>query len=107
VVALPSYYGEGVPKVLLEAAACGRAVVTTDHPGCRDAIEPGVTGLLVPVRDADSLAQAIASLLLDPDRRQAMGAAGRRLAVREFGIAGVTDQHLRIYAALERGVAGP
>ncbi|HEY0917975.1 glycosyltransferase family 4 protein [Devosia sp.] len=107
VVALPSYYGEGVPKVLLEAAACGRAVVTTDHPGCRDAIEPGVTGLLVPVRDADSLAQAIETLLLDPDRRQAMGAAGRRLAEREFGIAGVTDQHLRIYAALERGVAGP
>ena len=46
IVVLPSYYGEGLPKVLIEAAACGRAVVTTDHPGCRDAIEADVTGLL-------------------------------------------------------------
>jgi len=106
VVVLPSYYGEGVPKVLLEAAACGRAVVTTDHPGCRDAIEAGVTGLLVPVRDAESLARAIETLLLDPDRRRAMGAAGRRLAEREFGIAGVAREHLRVYQALEREAAG-
>ena len=55
IVVLPSYYGEGLPKVLIEAAACGRAVVTTDHPGCRDAIEADVTGLLVPVRDAEAL----------------------------------------------------
>ena len=55
VVALPSYYGEGLPKVLIEAAACGRVVVTTDHPGCRDAIEPNKTGLLVPIKNASAL----------------------------------------------------
>lgn len=106
VVVLPSYYGEGVPKVLLEAAACGRPVVTTDHPGCRDAVEADVTGLLVPVRDAASLADAIERLLLDSDLRQAMGAAGRRMAEREFGIEGVVSKHLRIYRTLERAAAG-
>lgn len=83
---LPSYYGEGVPKVLLEVAAYGRPVVTTDHPGCRDAVAADVTGLLVPVRDAASLADAIEGLLLDRDMRRAMGAAGRQMAEREFGI---------------------
>lgn len=105
IVVLPSYYGEGVPKVLLEAAACGRAVVTTDHPGCRDAVEAGVTGLLVPVRDTDSLVAAIEKLLLDADMRQAMGAAGRQMAEREFGIEGVVREHLRIYRTLE-GASG-
>ena len=51
VVVLPSYYGEGLPKILIEAAASGRAIVTTDWPGCRDAILPNKTGLLVPTRD--------------------------------------------------------
>ena len=74
IAVLPSYR-EGLPKSLIEAAACGRAVVTTDVPGCRDAIEPGKTGLLVPVRDAGALADAIARLAADPALRHAMGAA--------------------------------
>src|SRR5665811_1716481 len=78
-VVLPSYR-EGLPKVLLEAAACGRAVVTTDVPGCRDAIEPGVTGVLVPVRNAVALADAIKSLINNPAHCLAMGLAGRVLA---------------------------
>jgi glycosyltransferase involved in cell wall biosynthesis len=69
VVTLPSYYGEGLPKSLIEAAVCGRAVVTTDMPGCRDAIEPDVSGLLVPARDAVALADAIQLLIKDPTRR--------------------------------------
>ena len=69
IVVLPSYR-EGLPKSLVEAAACGRAVVTTDMPGCRDAIEPGVTGLLVPVRDAAALATAVQSLAADAGLRQ-------------------------------------
>lgn len=99
IVVLPSYR-EGLPKVLIEAAACGRAVVTTDVPGCRDAIEPETTGLLVPVRDASALADAIQSLIDNPQRRKRMGASGRALAEREFAIEKVVDAHLAIYREL-------
>lgn len=96
IVVLPSYR-EGLPKVLIEAAACGRPVVTTDVPGCRDAIEPGLTGLLVPARDAAALADAVQTLLDDTTLRQRMGAAGRVLAEREFAIEKVVNRHLTIY----------
>lgn len=99
IVVLPSYR-EGLPKVLIEAAACARAVVTTDVPGCRDAIEPGVTGLLVPVRDPRALARAIEQLIEDPHRCKAMGAAGRSLAERAFDVRQVVAAHLIIYEAL-------
>jgi glycosyltransferase involved in cell wall biosynthesis len=99
IVVLPSYR-EGLPKVLIEAAACGKVVVTTDVPGCRDAIEPGVTGVLVPARDAQALSQAIAALLDDPQHCHAMGQAGRRLAQQAFDIRQVVAQHLSIYAGL-------
>ncbi|AXA26180.1 MULTISPECIES: glycosyltransferase family 4 protein [Pseudomonas] len=101
IVVLPSYR-EGLPKVLVEAAACGRAVVTTDVPGCRDAIEADVTGLLVPVRDSERLADAIERLLSDEELRQQMGAAGRALAERAFAIESIVAQHLDIYRTLER-----
>jgi len=104
IVVLPSYR-EGLPKVLIEAAACGRAVVTTDVPGCRDAIEPEVTGKMVPARDAAALAEAIETLLLDTQLRQEMGRAGRALAEREFSIETVISAHLDIYHELE-GVVG-
>lgn len=100
VVALPSYYGEGLPKVLIEAAACGRAVVTTDHPGCRDAVVPGVSGVLVPVRDAVALANALEGLINDPERCQSMGNAGRSLAERAFDVRQVVVAHMRIYQEL-------
>jgi glycosyltransferase involved in cell wall biosynthesis len=100
IVTLPSYYGEGLPKVLIEAAACGRAVVTTDHPGCRDAIEPEKTGLLVPVRDPAALAAAIEMLIQDGELRHRMGQAGRTLAEREFTVESVVDAHLNIYKEL-------
>lgn len=99
-VVLPSYR-EGLPKVLVEAAAAGRAVITTDVPGCRDAVEPGVTGLLVPVKDAELLAHAIEKLINDTASRYAMGKAGRELAEREFGIEKIVQQHLNIYKKLE------
>ena len=100
IVVLPSYYGEGLPKVLIEAAASGRAVVTTDHPGCRDAIEPNRTGLLVPVRDPVALADAIQTLIENPALRQSMGAAGRALAEQEFAIEQVVAAHLAVYREL-------
>jgi|GEM_PF-14423 len=99
IVVLPSYR-EGLPRALVEAAACARPVVTSDTPGCRDAIEPDVTGLLVPVRDAQALADAIASLADNADLRARMGAAGRSLAEREFGIDRIAAQHLDLYQSL-------
>jgi glycosyltransferase involved in cell wall biosynthesis len=101
VVVLPSYYGEGLPKILIEAAACGRPVVTTDHPGCRDAIQPGVSGLLVPVQNSEALAAAIIKLLEDPVLCLEMGLAGRNLAEREFDLAHVIERHLNIYRELD------
>src|SRR3546814_380084 len=102
IVVLPSYR-EGLPKSLVEAAACGRAVVTTDVPGCRDAIEPGVSGLLVPVRDAGALSAAVLRLAHDGDLRRSMGEQGRQLAEREFDIRKIAQAHLDIYAALAEG----
>ncbi|MGP4715555.1 glycosyltransferase family 4 protein [Psychrobacter sp. T6-6] len=95
-VVLPSYR-EGLPKVLIEAAACGRAVITTDVPGCRDAIEADKTGLLVPVKDPNALAHAIEKLVTESELRVQMGIAGRQLAEREFSIEKVVEQHLSIY----------
>ena len=99
-VVLPSYYGEGLPKVLIEAAASGRAVITTNHPGCRDAIKPGVTGLLVPVQDSESLANKIEELITDPGRCASMGQAGRKLAENSFDEKEVVSKHLKIYREL-------
>ncbi|MFC6684519.1 glycosyltransferase family 4 protein [Marinobacter koreensis] len=99
IVCLPSYR-EGLPKGLVEAAACGRAVVTTDVPGCRDAIEPDVTGVLVPVKSASALADAIQVLIEAPERRMRMGKAGRELAEQAFSINSIVEQHLEIYEEL-------
>ncbi|MCT7629696.1 glycosyltransferase family 4 protein [Aliarcobacter butzleri] len=96
IVVLPSYR-EGLPKVLIEAAACGRAVITTDVPGCRDAIEPNVTGLLCQVKNSQSLANQIEKLILDKDLRNSMGKAGRELAKKEFDIKKVVEKHFDIY----------
>lgn len=100
IICLPSYYGEGLPKVLIEAAACGRAVVTTDHPGCRDAVIDGQTGLVVPVRDAAALADAFQKLIKSESLRKNMGQAGRLLAEEKFTIENVVQQHLSIYREL-------
>lgn len=99
-VVLPSYR-EGLPKALVEAAAAGRAVVTTDVPGCRDAIEPGKSGVLVPERDVIALADAIQTLVEDPVLRRKMGAEGRALAEREFGIEKIVAAHLAVYEKLQ------
>jgi glycosyltransferase involved in cell wall biosynthesis len=100
IVCLPSYYGEGLPKTLVEAAACGRAVVTTDHPGCRDAIDPDVTGILIPVKNSVALADALQALIESPERRAQMGKAGRELAEQVFAIEKIVEQHMTIYQEL-------
>jgi len=107
IVCLPTYYREGVPKVLLEACAVGRAIVTTDIPGCRDVVREGENGLLVPPQDAAALAAAIRRLLGDPQERTRMGMAGRVRAEREFRIEKVVQSHLELYSELiEHGAAG-
>ena len=104
IVCLPSYR-EGMPKALLEAAAAGCAVVTTDTVGCRDAIEAGVTGDLVPVRDSGALIHALQALIDAPERRLAYGTAGRALAIRKFGLDEVVRATMDIYDELVDGPA--
>ncbi len=99
-VVLPSYYGEGLPKALLEASATGRAIVTTDMPGCREAVIHDYNGYLVPPRDAQAVADAIARLMNDPQTRRAMGRHGRELAGRDFAVESVVSRTLAVYDRL-------
>ena len=100
IVTLPSYYGEGVPKVLLEAAAIGRAIVTTDMPGCRETVEDGVTGLLVEARNAWSLADALEKLLKDSALRARMGEKGRARIEEGFTVEKVNAKTVSVYKRL-------
>jgi glycosyltransferase involved in cell wall biosynthesis len=102
VAVFPSTYGEGVPKALLEAAACGRPIVAADMPGCREVVRPGVTGLVVPPHDPGALAAALAALARDPERRRAMGRAGRALVESEFGETRVAGETVALYQRLLR-----
>jgi glycosyltransferase involved in cell wall biosynthesis len=91
---------EGFPRAAMEAAAMGLPVVATDVRGCRQVVDDGVTGQLVPVGDADALARAVASLAGAADRRRAMGAAGRAKAGREFDQQRCIDVTLALYDQL-------
>lgn len=99
IVCLPSYR-EGLPKSLLEALSCGRPIITTDVPGCREVCNDGVNGLLIPARDSIALSHAIEKLALDQDLRQAMGRAGRVRAESEFSNEIVCAQTLDLYRRL-------
>jgi glycosyltransferase involved in cell wall biosynthesis len=100
VVCLPSFYREGVPHVLIKAAACGRAIVTTDAPGCREIVHHGRNGLLVPVKDAGALAVALKTVIESPAMRLDMGLNGRALVAREFTQEYVNNATLRVYREL-------
>lgn len=97
VVVLPSYR-EGLPKVLIEAAACGRAVITTDVPGCKHAIVPNVTGLLVEVRNSTSLTNAIINLVNDDAKRIRFGMAARKLAEEKYSLERISEKYVGLYA---------
>lgn len=99
IVCLPSYR-EGLPKSLLEALSCGRPIITTDVPGCREVCNDGVNGLLVPARDSIALSKAIEKLVLNAEMRQAMGRAGRLRAETEFSNEIVCAQTLDLYRKL-------
>ncbi len=100
VVCLPTYYGEGVPKVLIEAMACARAIVTTDTPGCRDVVRSGVNGLLVEPRNVRELSSAIKELLADELRCSQMGMFGRRICESEFVLDKVVAETFSVYEEL-------
>ena len=100
VACLPSRGGEGLPRTLLEAAACGRAIVTTDVPGCRTLVRDGVEGLIVPPDDFSALAEALLSLARDPERLARMGAAARMRVLDGFTEQDVMDRVKRLYASM-------
>jgi len=100
IVCLPTYYGEGVPKALIEAAATGKPVVATDIPGCAEIIQDQSNGLLVPPRDVAALAKAIELLINDEELRLKMGANGRAIAEADFSIESVINQTMDIYQEL-------
>jgi len=99
IVCLPSYY-EGLPKVLLEAMASARPIITTDTCGCRDLVRDEENGLLVPLRDAKALAHAIEALLVDRIVARKMGIAGRAIVEKEFGMKKIADETLNVYREL-------
>ena len=100
VVCLPSEYGEGVPRILIEGAASGRPLVATDIPGCREICRDHETGLLVRPQDAAALARALLDLLRDRDLRQRLGKEARRLAVESFSAQSVIAQTFAVYRHL-------
>jgi len=100
VFVLPSYYREGVPRVLLEAGAMGLPVIAADVPGSRDVVRDGWNGLLVPPRDAVALASAVEKVLDAPALRAEMGARGRGRVQEEFSLAGVAGAYAAIYRAI-------
>jgi glycosyltransferase involved in cell wall biosynthesis len=99
VAVLPSYR-EGTPKALLEAAACARPIVTTDVVGCRQVIEHGIEGFIVPARASEGLGAAMQRLAKDADLRHKMGLAARKRAEERFGQERVVAMHFEIYRAL-------
>ena len=96
IVCMPSYR-EGLPRVLIEAAACSRAIVTTDVPGCREVVRDGETGILVPPRNGAATAAALGQLIEDANLRQAMGAAGRKWAEQNFSVADFIASSMDVY----------
>jgi glycosyltransferase involved in cell wall biosynthesis len=99
IVILPSWR-EGLPKILLEAASAGKAILTTDVPGCREVVEHGKSGWIVPVRDPSSLEEGLKILLLDHELRNQLGKAAREKAISEFDQEIIHKKTLQVYEEL-------
>ena len=100
IVAFPSYYMEGLPKSLIEATAIGRPIITTMSIGCKDTVDDGINGFLIPTKDVDALIDKLTLLIDDANLRQEMGKAARDKAEREFSLDVVIEKHLSIYNEL-------
>ena len=101
IVVLPSYR-EGLPKVLLEAASCGRPIVATDVPGCREIVRNDINGFLVPPYDSKCLAAALKTLIQDSKLRARMGTRGREIVMAEFSEEIVVKQTMELYERIRR-----
>lgn len=101
-VVLPSFYGEGMPKVLLEAAACGRPAITTDHPGCRETVIHNHTGILVPIKSPARIAESIMEIIDNEQRLEEMSRNTRSYAFANFDVKDIVSKHLEIYDELMR-----
>ena len=97
IVVLPSYYREGIPRILLEAACFEIPIITTDVPGCREVVEDGINGYLVPPKNPYSLANAIGKLVIDEELRKKMGQKGREKVINEFSLDFVYRESLKLY----------
>lgn len=97
IFAFPTKYGEGVPTVLLEAAASGRAIIATNHPGCMAVVKQGINGLLVPPNDIPALSNALSALLSDASLRAKMGRAGRDFVVSKYSKLAINQSTLNMY----------
>tara|TARA_B100000242_G_scaffold264097_1_gene211418 strand:+ start:3505 stop:4638 length:1134 start_codon:yes stop_codon:yes gene_type:complete len=100
IVVLPSYYPEGLPKILCEAAACGRAIITTNQPGCKIAIQEGQTGLLIKAKQEKELAKAIIKLIENKELLYKMSLSARIRAENFFNIDLIVKKHIEIYQHL-------
>lgn len=108
IVCLPSSYGEGIPRILIEAASCGRPLIATDAPGCREIVQDGVNGFLTAARDVVSLADAIRTLVNDRDLRVRMGRKGRELVSSRFSLEDVLNSNIAVYDdLLSQSGSGP
>ena len=97
IMAFPSYYREGVPKSLIDACAVGRPIVTTNSIGCKDVVDDGVNGFLIPIKDSKMLAEKLRILIEEKELRVRMGKAARTKAEQEFALENVVKKHLEIY----------
>ena len=103
ILALPTRYGEGLPRILLEAAACGRPVIAGDVAGCRAAVVPGHTGILIPPKDGPALDQSLRLLLENPELRHRMGVAARHHVATHFDARSVASATVEDFRALVAG----
>ena len=100
IVAFPSYYMEGLPKSLIEATAIGRPIITTNSIGCKDVVDDGVNGYLIPTKNVDALVEKLKVLIDNKNLRQKMSEAARKKAEKEFSLDMVREKHLEIYSSL-------
>ena len=99
IASLTSSYREGIPKSLLEAAACGKSIITCDMPGCRIIVEHGRNGYLIPPRDSDALVNTILKLINDDKLRQEMGNQSRVHAESAFGEKKIHSETIKLYTS--------